>query len=104
MKKKLPRTKKTKPGQTLSHHTPAKGQPTYVTIPENPPKPKQLTFAILNAEEQKVWECSFRDARTRLKYGDLRADGYAWKKVQRQFPRLRKYDGLWGFASDKVVG
>lgn len=77
MKKKLPRTK-------------GSGVKAY-----------QHNFAILNAREEKVWRCAFRDARTRLKYGEFRADDYAWKKVQRQFPRLRKYDGLWGFASNK---
>ncbi|SRR6266404_6349965 len=84
---KLPRTKKTKSGQTLFLHTPRHGKPVYVTIPPNPPK-----LAVLNAEEEAAWEFSFRDARTRLKYGELRADLYAWKQVQRQFPRLRKFE------------
>lgn len=78
-------------------HTPKNGEPTSV-----PPTLHKLTFATLNAKEEAAWRCAYRDARTRLKYGDLRADGHAWKKVQRQFPRLRKYDAVWNFASEEV--
>lgn len=85
---KLPGIKKTKSGHTLYLHTPASGKPVYVTIPgsERP--------TTLNAEEQGAWEFAFREAKNRLKYGNLRADAYAWRQLQKQFPRLQEFDGV----------
>jgi hypothetical protein len=48
-------------------------------------------LATLAAEEEKTWEAAFR-----FHYAsktETRAANAAWRDLQREFPRLRKYDG-----------
>ena len=49
-------------------------------------------LAILNSAEEKAWEHAFRfHVNTGL--SDTRAANSAWRDLQKEFPRLRLFDG-----------
>jgi hypothetical protein len=50
-------------------------------------------LATFTATEERAWEHAFRYHLTVSKQGQDRAAGRAWRDLQREFPRLRKYDG-----------
>jgi hypothetical protein len=50
-------------------------------------------LARLNAAEEHVWEHAFRYHVIDGKQGQDRAAYLAWRDLQREFPRLREYDG-----------
>lgn len=54
---------------------------------------KRKKIAFLNQWENAEWESHFIHAVQELKYGNTRAGQYAWRNVQRIFPRLRAFDG-----------
>jgi len=49
-------------------------------------------LAKLNAIEERAWEAAFRFHCVAGK-SDTRATNAAWRDLQREFPRLRKFDG-----------
>jgi hypothetical protein len=49
-------------------------------------------LAKLTVTEEKAWESAFRFHSVAGK-SDNRAANAAWKDLQKEFPRLRKYDG-----------
>jgi hypothetical protein len=50
-------------------------------------------LARLNAIEERAWEHAFHYHVNIAKQGQDRAANRAWRDLQREFPRLRKYDG-----------
>jgi hypothetical protein len=55
--------------------------------------PVKRQLATLTPEEDKVWDKTFEHYLGEG-YSDSRADRAAWKDLQQQFPRLKKYDGI----------
>jgi hypothetical protein len=53
---------------------------------------RPLKLAKLTAAEEKAWESAFRFHSVAGK-SDTRAANAAWRDLQREFPRLMKYDG-----------
>jgi hypothetical protein len=49
-------------------------------------------LAKLTPLEEKAWESAFRFHRVARK-SETRAANAAWRDLQREFPRLRRYDG-----------
>lgn len=54
---------------------------------------KRKRLATLTRDEDRLWVALFEYAVASLKYGQLRADAYAWRHTCEAFPRLRKFDG-----------
>jgi hypothetical protein len=50
-------------------------------------------LARFTVAENHAWCAHFEYAVMTLKYGALRADGFAWRRVCEEFPRLRKFQG-----------
>jgi hypothetical protein len=46
----------------------------------------------LTAAEEKAWEHAFSYYLDQKK-GQMKADKLAWRDLQKEFPRLKKYDG-----------
>lgn len=59
--------------------------------PCKPCKPRKL--ATLDPIENQAWIEYFLYAKETLKYGDLRADAYAWRRMVEDYPRLKAFDG-----------
>jgi hypothetical protein len=49
--------------------------------------------AVLTTEEDKAWNKAF-EFYINQGYSDLKADERAWKDLQIEFPRLKKYEGI----------
>lgn len=49
-------------------------------------------LARLTRAEEKAWESAFRFHCVARK-GEIRAANAAWRDLQEEFPRLRRYDG-----------
>lgn len=54
---------------------------------------KRRKLARLNAAEEKFWQTAFAYHQEVGKQGQERAAARAWRDLQRDFPRLRKYQG-----------
>lgn len=50
-------------------------------------------IAKLTRAESKAWGTEFQWAKVANKYGDQRADAYAWRCLVKRFPRLKAFDG-----------
>lgn len=50
-------------------------------------------LATLTPAEEKAWQHAFGHHLDVSKQGQDRAAARAWRDLQREFPRLRKYDG-----------
>jgi hypothetical protein len=49
--------------------------------------------AKLTPEEERAWEFAFQFYVLSENKNNATADRLAWRDVQKEFPRLRKYDG-----------
>ena len=51
-------------------------------------------LTTLDTVEDAAWVEAFAFAKNEWRYSDTRADFYAWRQVQKQFPRLRSFAGI----------
>ena len=63
---------------------------------------KNKKLATLTLAENSAWETAFTYALHELHYGPARADGYAWRDLCKQFPRLRAFEGCRALCSEGV--
>jgi hypothetical protein len=56
--------------------------------PSIPPR----KLARLKPDENKAWDVYFADYCSNVRNDSARADRFAWRQLQQDFPRLKKYD------------